>query len=197
MRGFQLTIYHLTSMLLQITSQEDKGYLRARRNPGEHALANEDLTDGDTIKSTYQFTGLIIPYLHACRKALLMKGGECLDDVFAQPGTLFLIAAIGLAAGTNHSIEIFVDSHAVSVLPQQGAHGMTDVDFVREDDEALHRTEPENLRLVAKAIPGKDAVAVSQQQAVDAQVATYRKTSVVIAVMRIGKINLFRIFIYL
>ena len=27
MRGFQLTIYHLTSMLLQITSQEDEGYL--------------------------------------------------------------------------------------------------------------------------------------------------------------------------
>ena len=80
-------------------------------------------------------------------------------------------------------------------------HDMTqiikDVDFVREDDEALHRTEPENLRLVAKDIPGKDAVAVSQQQAVDTQVATYRKTSVVIAVMRIGKINLFRIFIYL
>ena len=126
-----------------------------------------------------------------------MKGGECLDDVFTQPGTIFLVTVIGLAAGTNHSIEIFVDAHAVSVLSQQGSHGMADVDFIREDDEALHRTEPEYLRLVAKAIPGKDAVAVSQQQAVDAQVATYRKTSVFIAVMRIGKINLFRIFIYL
>ena len=126
-----------------------------------------------------------------------MKGGECLDDIFTQPGTIFLVTAIGLAASTNHSIEILVDAHAVSVLPQQVAHGMTDVDFIREDDEALHRTEPEYLRLVAKAIPGKDAVAVSQQQAVDAQVATYRKTSVIIAVMRIGKINLFRIFIYL
>ncbi len=126
-----------------------------------------------------------------------MKGGECLNDVFTQPGTLFLVTAIGLAAGTNHSIEIFVDAHAVSVLPQQGAHGMTDVDFVREDDEALHRTEPKYLRLVAKAIPGKDAVAVSQQQAVDTQVATYCKATVFITIMRIGKINLFRIFIYL
>ena len=126
-----------------------------------------------------------------------MKGGECLDDIFTQPGTLCLITPVNPTASTNHSIKIFVDSYAVSVLPQQGTHGMTDVDFVREDDEALHRTEPEYLRLVAKAIPGKDAVAVSQQQAVDTQVTTYRKTSVIIAVMRIGKINLFRIFIYL
>ena len=74
---------------------------------------------------------------------------------------------------------------------------MTDVDFVREDDEALHRTEPEYLRLVAKAIPGKDTVAVSQQQAVDTQVATYCKATVFITIMRIGEINLFRIFIYL
>ena len=29
MRGFQLAIYHLASMLLQITGQEDKDYLRA------------------------------------------------------------------------------------------------------------------------------------------------------------------------
>ena len=119
--------------------------------------------------------------------------------VFASLGVaaLFLVTAIGLAAGTNHCIEILVDSHAVPVLFQQGAHGMTDVDFVREDDEALHRTEPENLRLVAKTIPGKDAVTVSQQQAVDTQVATYCKATVFITIMRIGKINLFRIFIYL
>ena len=33
----------------------------------------------------------------------------------------------GLAASPYHAIEIFVDSYAVSVLPHQGTHGMTDV----------------------------------------------------------------------
>lgn len=74
---------------------------------------------------------------------------------------------------------------------------MTDVDFIRQDDETLHRTEPEYFRLVTKTIPGKNAIAISQQQAVDTQIATNRKASILIAIMRIGKVNLVRSIIYL
>ncbi|CUP03076.1 Uncharacterised protein [Segatella copri] len=126
-----------------------------------------------------------------------MEGSKCLDDVLAQPCAIFPIPSVGLAASPYHTIEIFVDSYAVSVLSHQGTHGMTDVDFIRKDDETLHRTEPEYFRLVTETIPGKNAIAISQQQAVDTQIATNRKASILIAIMRIGKVNLVRSIIYL
>ena len=60
-----------------------------------------------------------------------------------------------------------------------------------------HRTEPEYFRRVTETIPGKDAIAISQQQAVNTQIATNRKASILIAIMLIGKVNLVRSIIYL
>ena len=64
---------------------------------------------------------------------------------------------------------------------------MADVYLIGEDHEALHRTIPENLRLVAEAVPWEYAVAVGKQQAVYAQVSAYGKESVVLGQMRVGE----------
>ena len=60
------------------------------------------------------------------------------------------------------------------------------MNFVGEDDEALHGTVPDGV-VAAEGVPREDAVAVGQQQAVDAQVAAYGYAAVSIAEARVGE----------
>ena len=94
-----------------------------------------------------------------------MKLRISLNHIVAQPGSILLDAQF--AALCDDVVERLIDAVAVLVFVDERAHGVAHVYLFGEDDEALHRTIPQNIRLVAKTVPGEDAVAVSQQQAVD------------------------------
>ena len=75
----------------------------------------------------------------------------------------------------------------VGALIHQRTHRVADMNLAGKDDEALTGTAPYRFLGMTEGIPGKDAVAISQQQTVDAQVATDRKRPVVIGQTRIGE----------
>ena len=64
---------------------------------------------------------------------------------------------------------------------------MADMNLFWKNDKTLAGTAPYRFLRMAESIPWKDAVAISQQQTVDAQVATDRKRPVVIGQTRIGE----------
>jgi hypothetical protein len=52
------------------------------------------------------------------------------------------------------------------------------MDLVRKNDKTLERTEPQGLLLIAIGEPREEAVGVSEQQAIDTEVAAYGYKSV-------------------
>jgi hypothetical protein len=71
------------------------------------------------------------------------------------------------------------------ILIDELPHGMADVYLVGEDDKTLQRAIPHRLMTVMEREPGEEAVAISQQQTIDTQVATHCYQSVVLTKMRI------------
>lgn len=127
---------------------------------------------------------VLFPHLDAGGEALAVElriGG---NHVGAEPGTVLVDAQ--LSAVLDDGLEVLVDADTVVTLIHQRAHGVADVNFVGEDDEALHGTVPDGV-VAAEGVPGEDAVAVGQQQAVDAQVAAYGYAAVGVAVVWVGE----------
>ena len=89
------------------------------------------------------------------------------DDVLpAQPCAIFPIPSVDLAFHPRIStIEIFVVP--TLVYGSSRVHGMTDVDFIRKDDETSDRDQSGRAGIGVMQGPGKDAIAINQQQAVD------------------------------
>ena len=160
MGRLELAVDDRASMLAHETGKMDERQFAAAGNQGEHALTEKRGTDADAIKSTYQL--LALPHLHTGGEALLVKSGVGVDYVLPQPCPFHVEAAVGLTAVVYHPLEILVDAEPIKVLAQERAHGMGDVNLVGENDEALHRTIPDGLIGIAKRIPGKDAMAISQ-----------------------------------
>jgi hypothetical protein len=73
------------------------------------------------------------------------------------------------------------------MLFQQLLHGVADVYLVGKDDIAVERAIPVGLPFHVKGIPGEVAVAVSQQQAIYGQVASYGHKTVVLTPAGIGE----------
>ena len=83
------------------------------------------------------------------------------------------------------------DRHVVLALVNQRAHRVRHVYLFGEDDEALLRTVPQRLVVVAEREPRKDAVTVCEQQAVDGEVAANAQESVGLHVYGLGEYQFF------
>ena len=101
-----------------------------------------------------------------------------LDDVFAQPGALLIIAQF--AAVVNHALEVLIEAERVFLFVKQRAHGVGDMYLVREDDEPFVGTIPHRFIVVAKREPRENAMLIGQQQSVCTQVAAHRQTAIFI-----------------
>ena len=64
---------------------------------------------------------------------------------------------------------------------------MADMNLFWKNDKTLAGTAPYRFLRMAESIPWKDAVAISQQQTVDAQVTSYCQRPVLVGQARIGK----------
>ena len=178
----KLAVDNRTASFLHCTGQVDESQLRGTGHEREHALAEEGAPDVDTVEAADQ--PLALPHLDAGGEALAVELGVGGNHVGAEPGTVFIDAQP--AAVADDAPEVLVDAQAVLALVHQRAHGVADVNLVGEDDEALHGTVPDGV-VAAEGVPGEDAVAVGQQQAVDAQVAADGYAAVSIAEARVGE----------
>lgn len=178
----KLAVDNRTASFLHCTGQVDECQLRGTGHEREHALAEEGTTDVDTVEAADQ--PLVLPYLDAGGEALAVEFGVGGNHVGAEPGTVLVDAQA--AAVADDAPEVLVDAQAVLALVHQRAHGVADVNLVGEDDEALHGTVPCG-NVGAERKPGEDAVAISQQQAVDAQVAADSYATVIVAKVRVRK----------
>ena len=93
----------------------------------------------------------------------------CLDDVGAQPGSLFLNAILRCGTAFYHPVKVFVDGEAVAVLLDQLPHGVTHVDLFGKDHETLQRAIPPGF-FPMERVPREEAVGVSKYQPVYRQV---------------------------
>ena len=178
----KLAVDNRTASFLHCTGQVDEGQLRGAGHEREHALAEKGAADVDAVEAADQ--PLALPHLDAGGEALAVELGVGGNHVGAEPGTVLVDAQA--AAVANDAPEVLVDAQAVLALVHQRAHGVADVNLVGEDDEALHGTEANGV-VAAEGVPGEDAVAVGQQQAVDAQVAAYGYAAVGVAVVWVGE----------
>ena len=90
-------------------------------------------------------------------------------------------------AAVDDARKVLVDGHFILVLPQELLHGMADVNFTGKDDKPVERTIPVGLTLHVESIPGKEAVAVGQQQTLYRQVTANGYQPVVLTPLGIGK----------
>ena len=178
----KLAVDNRTASFLHCTGQVDEGQLRGTGHEREHAFAEEGAPDVDTVEAADQ--PLVLPHLDAGGEALAVELGVGGNHVGAEPGTVLLDAQP--AAVADDAPEVLVDAQAVLALVHQRAHGVADVNLVGEDDEALHGTVPDGV-VAAEGVPWEYAVAVGQQQAVDAQVSTHGYQPVFFTKMGIGK----------
>lgn len=176
----KLAVDNRTASFLHCTGKVDEGQLRGAGHEREHALAEESPTDVDTVETADQ--PLSVPHFDAGGEALAVEFGVGGNHVGAEPGTVLVDAQA--AAVADDAPEVLVDAQAVLALVHQRAHGVADVNLVGEDDEALHGTVPDGV-VAAEGVPREYAVAVGQQQAVDAQVAAYGYAAVGIAEARV------------
>lgn len=109
---------------------------------------------------------------------MTMELGIGFDDVGDQPTSFLCGAVLGCGAALQHTRKIFVNRDAIQILMNELAHGMTHMDLVRKNDKTLERTEPQGLLLIAIGEPREEAVGVSEQQAIDTEVAAYGYKSV-------------------
>lgn len=128
-----------------------------------------------------------MPNVYTCGKPLVMQSLVGLYHVSSKPGATLFVSVVSLAATYYDVVEGFVEGDMISLVVDKCAHAVADMYLLREDDESVERAEPQYLIVFLETVPWKDAVAVSQQQAVDAQIAAYGYQSVLIAFMRVGK----------
>ena len=163
-------------MLTHEVGKEYQCHLAGVGHEREHALAEECASNCYAIQSAHQ--SAVLPHLHALRKTLSMQFGIGAYDFVAQPCTGMHVATAGSGTSVYHSVETFAHRHLKHSLVHQRAHRVRHVYLVGKDDEALLRTIPQRLLLVAKRIPREYAVAICQQQTVDTKVAAYAQQSV-------------------
>ena len=166
MRGLKLTVDEAASVLLEEAGQMDKGEFGGAGNERKHALAEETSTEGDAIEtaneSSFRCVVRRLPYLDTGRKALTVELGIGADDVRSQPGSIFGVAVLGRSTATDNPFEVAVDGNGILPFFDELLHGMTDVDLVGKDDEALQGTIPQRLVAMVEGIPWEEPVAVSQ-----------------------------------
>ena len=184
MGRFKLAVDHDATQLTEITGEIDEGDLRGIGHQREHALAKECPAQIDAIESAHE-TSVLIPDLNTRGKALTVEFGIGLDDLRTEPSTLLLVAILGRRTSADDAIEILVDGDTITILTEDLSHGVTDVDFPREDDKTLHGTVPEGLLAIAEGEPGEETVGIGQQQAVDGEVATYGHEPIFFTKMRV------------
>jgi hypothetical protein len=126
------------------------------------------------------------PYFHAGGKALFMQKCVSLYHLRTEPGAFHIHPQF--SALTDDFIESLIDSDIVLPFVYERPHGVGDMDFIGENDEAFQRAPPLYHSLL-KSVPGEYPVGVSQDEAVGRQVTAYCQQSVRIAVVRIGKCN--------
>lgn len=185
-RRFELTVDHKPSKHLEQTREMDEGQFRGAGHQREHALAKECPTQINAIETTYERV-VFIPYFNTRCKTLTMEFSIGLDDIGAQPGTIFFITILGCGTTSDDTIEVLVDGKLILMLFYQLLHGVTDVNLLGEDDEALQGTIPEGLLAIAEREPREETVGIGQQQTVDGEVATYSNQAIFFAQMRVRK----------
>ena len=87
----------------------------------------------------------------------------------------------------NHALEVTIDGNVILTTLDKLTHGVTDVNLMGEDDKTLQGTVPEGLILMLKGVPGEEAIAIGQQQAVYTQVTTYCHQSIILTQVRVRK----------
>ena len=116
-----------------------------------------------------------------------MQFGVGFDNIRTEPCPLFLIAVLSSGAPSYHPLEIPIDGGCVTVLVDELLHGVTDMNLIRKDDEALQRTIPQRLFLSSEREPREVSVRVGQQQTVNGEVATHSHQSVFLSLVRVRK----------
>ncbi len=166
MRGLELTVNKAASVLLKKTGKIDEGEFGGAGNEREHALAEETSTEGDAIETanepSFRCTVRWLPNFNTGSKALSVEFGIGTDDVRSQPRSVFGVAVLGRSTATDNPFEVAVDGNGILPFFDELLHGMTDVDLVGKDDEALQGTIPQRLIAILEGIPWEEPVAVSQ-----------------------------------
>lgn len=166
MRGLELTVNKAASVLLEKTGKIDEGEFGGAGNEREHALAEETSTEDDAIETANEpsFRCIVrwLPNFNTGSKALSVEFGIGTDDVRSQPRSVFGVAVLGRSTATDNPFEVAVDGNGILPFFDELLHGMTDVDLVGKDDEALQGTIPQRLIAILEGIPWEEPVAVSQ-----------------------------------
>ena len=186
MRRLDLAVDECEPHAFHVSGQHNHGQLRCAGREREHAFTDEKTADGHAVESAHEFVPCI-PHLDTGRIALLMEPGVGPDDVGAQPGTLLLIAPLCMSAALDHAVEGLVDGELVLLLADERPHGVRHMNLGGEDDKSPHGAAPQRLVVVAKREPGKDAVAVGQQQPLAVDGAAIGEKSVGLAQAWVGE----------
>ena len=102
--------------------------------------------------------------------AKTVQTGKCLDNIRSKPSPILFIAPLGFRTAVDDAFKVLIDSHFISLLPQELSHGVADMNLFRDDDITVERTIPMRLTLHLKGIPGEKAVTIGQYQTLDRQV---------------------------
>lgn len=128
----------------------------------EHALSKETTSQGHSVQPTYQL--LFFPYFHAGGESLFVQVRIGFHHLRSEPGAFLFYPQF--SAGLYDVLESFVEGDFVLSFVDERTHGVGDMDFVRKDDETVHRAPP-LYQFFPKCVPGEDAVGVRQDEAVN------------------------------
>ena len=179
MGGLELAVDHGAADGAEDAGEVDEGDFGGAGDVGEHAFAEEAFVELYAVEATYE-AAVGVPDFDAVGIAAAVELGVGGNHVGAEPGAGHVDALLG-AAGDDAG-EVAVNGGAVKPLVQEGAHGVGDVDFVGEDDEALRGAIPEHL-FAAEGEPGEDAQGVGVEQAQGREVAAHGVEAVGVALL--------------
>src|SRR6218665_3966401 len=170
---FHLTIHQRNLPVLAELHQVGKSRLGSIGFPAEHGLAKEETTEVKAIKSANQFIACI-PHLDGVGNAGLMQEAVVVHEVRLYPGAVRVMT--WPCTGFHHFREAAIHRKAEDILAQ--ALGKTARGIVVSCEKNAARIGRPPANGIVFVEPGKDAVAVSLQQALRRKITANREQAI-------------------